>query len=114
MRTNDWSSIITGITIGLGVGAALGILFAPQSGEDTRDYLLGAAKDRINNTINDTKDRLSDVTDRVRDVKDRFSNAVESGKDFARQAQDSVEDVKGHLKDITDAGQRAYRDAAKA
>jgi len=110
MRTNDWSSIITGITIGLGVGAALGILFAPQSGEDTRDYLLGAAKDRIN----DTKDRFSDVTDRVRDVKDRFNNAVESGKDFARQAQDSVEDVKGHLQDIADAGQRAYRDAAKA
>lgn len=110
MRTNDWSSMITGITIGLGVGAALGILFAPQSGEDTRDYLLGAAKDRIN----DTKDRFSDVTDRVRDVKDRFSNAVESGKDFARQAQDSVEDVKGHLKDLTEAGQRAYRDAAKA
>ena len=110
MRTNDWSSMITGITIGLGVGAALGILFAPQSGEDTRDYLLGAAKDRIN----DTKDRFSDVTDRVRDVKDRFSNVVESGKDFARQAQDSVEDVKGHLKDLSDAGQRAYRDASKA
>lgn len=110
MRINDWSSMVTGITIGLGVGAALGILFAPQSGEDTRDYLLGAAKDRIN----DTKDRFSDVTDRVRDVKDRFNNVVESGKDFARQAHDSVEDVKGHLKDITDAGQRAYRDAAKA
>jgi gas vesicle protein len=110
MRDNGLSSMITGIAIGLGIGAAVGILFAPQSGEDTREYLMGAAKDRFN----DTKDRFSDVTDRVRDVKDRFGNVVESGKDFARQAQDSVEGVKNHVKDLTDAGQRAYRDAAKA
>jgi len=110
MRNNDLSSMITGVAIGLGIGAALGILFAPQSGEDTREYLLGAAKDRFD----DTKDRFSDVTDRVRDVTDRFGNVVESGKDLARQAQDSVEGVKGHLKDLADAGQRAYRDAAKA
>ena len=96
MRNSDWSSIVTGIAIGVGIGAALGILFAPQSGEDTREYLKGTAKDRLN------------------DAKERFGNAVESGKDFARQAQDSVEGVKGHLKDIADAGQRAYRDAAKA
>jgi gas vesicle protein len=96
MRNSDWSSIITGIAIGVGIGAALGILFAPQSGEHTREYLRGAAKDRLN------------------DTKERFTNAVEAGKDFARQAQDSAEGVKGHLKDIADAGQRAYRDAAKA
>jgi gas vesicle protein len=107
MNRTSWSSMITGITIGLGIGAALGILFAPQSGEDTRDYLMGAAKDRIN----DTKDRFSDVGDRIRDVRDRVSNVVESGKDFARQAQESMENVRGHIQDIADAGQRAYREA---
>jgi gas vesicle protein len=96
MRNSDWSSVVTGIAIGVGIGAALGILFAPQSGEDTREYLMGAAKDRLNET------------------KDRFGKVIESGKDLARQAQDSVEGVKSHLKDVSDAGQRAYRDAAKA
>jgi gas vesicle protein len=110
MNRNGWSAMITGITIGLGVGAALGILFAPQSGEDTRDYIMGAAKDRIN----DAKDRFSDVGDRVRDVRDQFSNVVESGKDFARQAQKSVDHVKGHLEDLADAGQRAYREATRS
>ena len=110
MRTNEWSSLLTGISIGIGIGAALGLLFAPQSGEDTREYLLGAAKDRLN----ETKDRFSGMTDRVRDVKERFDSVVESGKEFAREAQDSVEGVKGHLKDLKEAGQRAYRDAAKA
>jgi gas vesicle protein len=107
MRRNSWPALITGMAIGAGIGAALGILFAPQSGEDTRDYLLETAKDRINQT----KERFSDVGDRIRDVKDRVTGVVESGKEFARQAQDSVDHVKGHLQDLSEAGRRAYREA---
>jgi gas vesicle protein len=29
--------------VGLGVGALVGVLFAPKSGEDTREYLAGKA-----------------------------------------------------------------------
>jgi len=100
MNRNSWSSMITGIAIGLGIGAALGILFAPQSGEDTRDYLLGAAKDR-----------LDEAGERIRDVSDRVSHVVDSGRDFARQAQKSMEQVGGHIQDLAEAGQRAYREA---
>lgn len=107
MNRSGWSSMITGISIGLGIGAALGILFAPQSGEETRDYLMGAAKDRFK----DARNRFDEVGDKVRDVSDRFSDVVESGKDFARQAQKSVEQVRGHIQDLADAGQRAYREA---
>ena len=32
-------SKVTYFLVGLGVGALVGILFAPKSGEDTRDYL---------------------------------------------------------------------------
>lgn len=110
MNRNGWSSMITGITIGLGIGAALGILFAPGSGEDTRDYLLGAAKDRLD----DARDRFGDAGDKVREVGDRVSGVVESGKDFARQAQKSAEQVRGHIQDLTDAGQRAYREATNS
>lgn len=103
----NWPAMITGITIGLGIGVALGILFAPQSGEDAREGLRQAARDRINQT----KERLSDMGDRIRDVKDRFSDVVESG---TRQAQDSAEQVRGHIQDLTEAGQRAYREAKNA
>ena len=80
MDRNSWSSMITGIAIGVGIGAALGILFASQSGEDTRDYLLDAAKDSFD-----------EAGDRIREVSERVSNVVDSGRDFVRQAQKSVE-----------------------
>jgi len=117
MSRNNWSAIITGIAIGAGIGAALGVLFAPQSGEDTRNDLVGVAKDRLNDVkdrFSGVADRFSNVPDRFSDVRDRVGNAVESGKDFARQAQDSAEHIKGHIKDLSDAGQRAYREAKNA
>lgn len=104
MSRTNWPAVITGIAIGLGIGAALGILFAPQSGEDTREYLLGTAKDRMN----EAKDRLTDAGDRVRD---RLSDVVESGKDMARQAQGSVDKVRDQIKNLSEAGQRSYREA---
>ncbi len=110
MGKNNGSAIITGITIGLGIGAAVAILFAPQSGKDTREDLMGIARDRINQT----KKRISDMGDRVRDVKDRFSDVVDSGKEFTKQVQDSVENVKGHIHEVSEAGQKAYRAAAKS
>ena len=35
-RRNAWPQVFSAFAIGLGAGAALGVLFAPQSGEDTR------------------------------------------------------------------------------
>src|SRR5580692_1862065 len=104
MSRNNWPSLITGIAIGAGIGAALGVLFAPQSGEDTRNDLVGVAKDRLNGVkdrFTGVADRFSSVQDRFSDVKDRVGNVVESGKDFARQAQDSAEHIKGQIKDLS-------------
>lgn len=105
MSRTDWPTLIAGFAIGAGVGATLGILFAPQSGEDTRDDLADATKGRLKNA----KDRLSDVGDRFGDVKDRVNTVVESGKEFVHQVQDTVEHVKGHIKDLSRATQRGYR-----
>ncbi len=48
---NYWPSRVTGFLLGVGVGAALGILLAPASGSETRESV---------------RDKAADVTDRIR------------------------------------------------
>ena len=42
---NTWQKGATLFLVGVGVGAGLALLFAPKSGEETRDQMVGAAKD---------------------------------------------------------------------
>ena len=47
MNGKKSAEVFTAFAIGMGIGAAVGILFAPQSGEETRDYLVKGARDRF-------------------------------------------------------------------
>jgi gas vesicle protein len=51
----DWVSPMVGFLAGVGVGVGLGILFAPASGEDTRQNIsetAAAARDRVRRSVN--------------------------------------------------------------
>ncbi len=85
-RRNQWTGPFSAFVIGLGVGAALGVLFAPQSGEDMRDYLLASAKDGLD-------------------------GAVAAGKKLTRRAQDGIDQAKDQVRQATAVGERAYREA---
>jgi gas vesicle protein len=45
MRKEEIGSLGIGLGVGLVVGAILGILFAPQSGKETRKYITEKAED---------------------------------------------------------------------
>lgn len=79
--------------LGLGVGVAVGLLFAPQSGEETRDLL--------KNKADDAKDRLRR---KGQDLRETAEEAIARGRDtLARQ--------KENLSAAVDAGKQAYREA---
>lgn len=87
MRTgkyeNSNSSIGTSLTfllIGLGVGASLGLLFAPKAGKQMRKDLRRSYEDAL--------DTISEWTD---DAKDRFDEAIEKGADFADELRAKAE-----------------------
>ena len=63
---------VTFLLIGMGVGAALGLLFAPKAGRLLR-------KD-LRRSYDEALDTVSDWTD---EAKGRFEEAVEKGSDFA-------------------------------
>jgi gas vesicle protein len=78
--------------LGLGIGVGLGIIFAPKSGEETRDLLLNKADDGKEYLKRQTaawKDQASDLVDKGKDAlnrqKENLSDAVEAGKQAYRE-----------------------------
>lgn len=79
--------------LGIGVGVAVGMLFAPKSGDETRDLLLSKAdegKEYIRRRGEDLRDSASDLVDRGRTVvaqkRDHLTSAVDAGKQAYREA----------------------------
>lgn len=81
--------------VGLGVGALMGVLFAPKSGEDTREYLAKRAddgRDFAQKKARELRDRADDLLERSKEVASRkresISAAVEAGRDaFLRESK---------------------------
>jgi gas vesicle protein len=79
--------------LGLGVGVAAGILFAPKSGAETRGYLVTKA-------------------DEGREYVKRQSSALrESASDLYERGRDAVTRQRDQVAAAVDAGTRAYREA---
>jgi gas vesicle protein len=88
--SDSGSSVGTAITfllIGLGVGAAAGLLLAPKAGKALR-------KD-LRRSYEDTLDTISDWTDEARD---RFEEAVEKGADFTEELRSRAEPLSRMLR----------------
>ena len=78
---------VTFLLIGLGVGAALGLLLAPKTGRQLR-------KD-LRRSYDDALETVSDWTD---EAKDRFEEAVEKGADFADELRAKAEPLSDLLR----------------
>jgi gas vesicle protein len=89
MAETNWQGTASAFLIGLGIGAAVGILFAPNSGEETRDQIVGTIKDGI---------------DAAAAQKNRI----------AQTAKETFEDARDVLVDAANRGERAYRKAKRA
>ena len=83
--------------IGLGIGAVVGILFAPRSGEETREYLTDRAdegREYAQRKARELRERAEDLLERSKEIMDRqkdaISTAVEAGKDtYKRESRAS-------------------------
>jgi len=72
---------------GLGVGAVVGVLYAPRSGEETREVLRSKAeegREKVRTQARRVREQAEDWVDRGQDVlnqqKDRFRSAYEAGR----------------------------------
>jgi len=74
--------------VGLGIGALVGILYAPKSGDETRDLLSKKAdegRDYAQKKARELRERAEDLIERSKEImsrqKDAVSSAVEAGKE---------------------------------
>jgi len=87
MARNNWPRLLSLFAVGLGAGAALGVIFAPCSGADTRDYLRETAQDGIDESI----DRGRKVARRVRK---HMGDAATLASNVADSAASALQDAR--------------------
>jgi gas vesicle protein len=86
-RDSEGSNVMVAFMMGALTGAALALLFAPASGEQTRDYLGQKAREG--------RDRARDAYEHGKDYYERqrqsLAGAVERGREAFQQARDRGE-----------------------
>jgi gas vesicle protein len=90
--------------LGLGIGVAAGVLLAPKSGAETREYLRAKAEesgDYLKTRADDSREFLRQRTD---DLRNTAGDLVEKGKSAVKSRKDN-------LNAAVEAGKQAYRDA---
>ncbi len=96
----DFGAFVLGAIVGGLVGAAVGLLFAPQSGEETRGLLRDKGielRDRMNETAEAARARAEAM---ARDAKAR-------AEELQRKGQVVLEEQKARLDAAVVAGKRA-------
>jgi len=84
---------LSAFLLGLGVGVGLGMLFAPKSGQETRDM--------IRNKAGEGSDYL----------KQRSTEFKQTATDWVDKSRDALNRQKDTIADAVQAGRQAYRDA---
>jgi gas vesicle protein len=90
--------------LGLGIGVAAGILWAPRSGDETRALLA----DKAGEGAEYLKNRAQDGSEYV---KQRGDEVLQSATDLYEKGKSQVSRHRETLNAAVEAGKQAYRDA---
>jgi gas vesicle protein len=105
---------------GLGVGALVGILYAPKSGRETRDDLVTGAREGTEYLRQRTRQAAEEVSSLVDKSKEQMGEYVERGREavdrgrqqweeFVERGKNAVAEQTGRVTAAVDAGRQAYK-----
>lgn len=108
---------------GLGVGALVGVLYAPKSGRETREDIAQGARegteylrtktrqaaDEVSTMVDKGKAQVGEYVDRSREVIDRGRTQWE---EFVQRGKNLVSEQSNRVTAAVDAGRQAYQNAS--
>lgn len=123
MSEEKSSSGFSWFLAGLGLGALIGVLYAPKAGRETREELLSSAREGtefLKQRSRDAADQVGDLVDRsktqVNDYVDRGKEYVERGRaqwdEFVNQSRQFVTEQGGKVSAAVEAGRQAYQSSS--
>ena len=89
MAKDNSGSLMVAFVVGALTGAAVALLFAPASGEDTREYLGQKAREGKAKA----RDAMDQGRDYYRSQRDNLVTAVERGREAFQQARERGDQV---------------------
>jgi gas vesicle protein len=101
LTMKDNSKILFALLAGMAAGAALGILFAPDKGSETRDKL----SDSLKNLGDSIKDRAAEEIENLTEFKEKV---VENIRSKIRSAEDDYTHAKVSVSNAADDAERKY------
>lgn len=109
-RMKNAGNIAMGTLLGLAAGAVASYLFAPRSGEETREMIANKSKE----TYHDMKDGIATATQRAKEL---GQSALEKAKEFkdeaAQRAEELKEEAEDKAKELKDKAEDTAIDAKK-
>ena len=105
---------------GMGVGALVGILYAPKSGRETREDLVSGEREGTEYLRNRTREAAQEVSALVDKSKEQVTEYVELGREavdrgraqweeFVERGKNLVSDQTTRVTAAVDAGRQAYK-----
>jgi gas vesicle protein len=103
---------------GLGVGALVGILYAPKSGRETREELIAGAREGTEYLRARSRQAAEQMGDLVDKSKAQVSEYVDRGRaqweEFVERGKNLVSEQTGRVSAAVEAGRQAYKTPPEA
>lgn len=120
MAEEKQSSGFSWFLAGLGLGALIGVLYAPKAGKETREELISSAREGteyLKQKSRDAVDSVNDLVDlgktQVNEYVGRGKEYVERGRaqwdEFVNQGRQFVNEQTGRVSTAVEAGRQAYQ-----
>ncbi len=121
MENGKAVEFMKGLLIGGLIGGAVGLLYAPKSGKETRDDInkladdyMGKAKDEYEAALEKSRKSYENAINRLKELevlaKKKVDEVEEKIEDLTEKGKETVDESRSRLKKALDAGVEAFKE----